>query len=121
MNIIWYHILMNEKLAEKATELKAEIESLPEVIELERLNKLLNEDEQVMKLSYKKDMAEIKYEDSIRFFGEKSDEARLSQKALYQAKLELDNNELVKKYNEQYKKVRKIYDKINEEIFNPFN
>ena len=112
---------MNEKLTEKASKLKEEIESLPEVVELEKLNKLLNEDETVMKLSYKKDMAEIKYEDSVRYFGEKSDEARGAQKALYQAKLELDTNELVKKYNEQYKKVRKIYDKINEEIFNPFN
>lgn len=121
MNIIWYHKCMNEKLAEKASKLKEEIESLPEVKELERLNKLLNENEEVMQLSYKKDMAGIKYEDSVRYFGEKSDEARRAQKALYQAKLELDNNELVKKYNEQYKKVRKIYDKINEEIFNPFN
>jgi cell fate (sporulation/competence/biofilm development) regulator YlbF (YheA/YmcA/DUF963 family) len=112
---------MNEKIADKTAKLKAEIESLPEVIELEKLNKLLNEDETVMKLSYKKDMAEIKYEDSVRYFGEKSTETREAQKALYQAKLELDNNELVIKYNEAYKKVRKIYDKINEEIFNPFN
>lgn len=112
---------MNEKLLNLTTELKAEIESSPEVKELERLNKLLNEDECVMKLVYKKDMAGIKYEDSCRYFGEKSDEARLAQKALHQAKLELDQNELVKKYNEQYKKVRQIYDKINEEIFNPFN
>lgn len=112
---------MNEKLADKTAKLKAEIESLPEVIELEKLNKLLNDDETVMKLSYKKDMAEIKYEDAVRYFGEKSDEAKEAQKALYQAKLELDSNELVIKYNEAYKKVRKIYDKINEEIFNPFN
>ncbi len=112
---------MNEKLLSITSELKAKIESLPEVVELERLNQLLNEDEVVMKLAYKKDMAQIKYEDSCRYFGEKSDEARQSQKALYQVKLELDNNDLVKKYNEQYKKVRAIYDRINEEIFNPFN
>ena len=121
MNIIWYHNRMNQTLAEKALELKNEINSLPEVIELERLNKLLNENEEVMKLCYRKDVAATKYEDAVKYFGLESDEAREAQKVLYQAKLELDTHELVKTYNEQYKKVRKIYDKINEEIFNPFN
>ena len=121
MYIIWYHKCMNQNLLEKAYEVKAEIESLPEVIELKRLDKLLNENEEVMKLCYKKDIAATKFEDAVRYFGKESDEASKAQKALYQAKLELDQNELVKQYNEQYKKVRKIYDKINEEIFNPFN
>ena len=112
---------MNQILLEKALNLKQEIESSPEVVELERLNKLLNEDEEVMKLCYKKDVAATKFEDAIRYFGENSDEALDAQKELHQAKLAMDNNELVKAYNEQYKKVRKIYDKINEEIFNPFN
>ena len=121
MYIIWYHKCMNQNLLEKASEIKAEIESLPEVIELKRLDKLLNENEEVMKLCYKKDIAATKFEDAVRYFGKESDEANKAQKALYQAKLELDQNELVRQYNEQYKKVRKIYDKINEEIFNPFN
>ena len=118
---IWYYISMNQKLAEKAAELKEEINSLPEVIELERLNKLLNENEEVMKLCYRKDVCATKYEDAVKYFGLESDEAREAQKALYQAKLELDSHELVKEYNAQFKKVREIYDKINEEIFNPFN
>ena len=121
MNIIWYHKCMNQNLLEKASEIKQEIESLPEVIELKRLDKLLNENEEVMKLCYRKDVAATKFEDAVRYFGKESDKAIEAQKILYQAKLELDNNELVKAYNEQYKKVRLIYDKINEEIFNPFN
>ena len=121
MNIIWYHKCMNQNLLEKASEIKQEIESLPEVVELKRLDKLLSEDEEVMKLCYRKDVAATKFEDAVRYFGKESDEATKAQKALYQAELELDQNELVKQYNEQYKKVRKIYDKINEEIFNPFN
>ena len=112
---------MNQKLAEKALQLKAEINSHPDVLKLERLNKVLNENEDVMKLCYKKDVCATKYEDAVKYFGQDSDEARKAQKDLYQAKLELDSHELVKAYNEQYKKVRKIYDKINEEIFNPFN
>ena len=114
-------INMNQNLIEKTLELKEEINSLPEVIELERLNKLLNKNEEVMKLCYRKDICIAKYEDAVKYFGLESDEARDAQKALYQAKLELDNNGLVKQYNAQFKLVRKIYDKINEEIFNPFN
>ena len=121
MNIIWYHKSMNQNLLEKATQIRQEIESLPEVQELKRLDKILNENEEVMKLCYRKDVAATKFEDTVRYFGKESDEALAAQKVLYQAKLELDQNELVKAYNEQYKKVRKIYDKINEEIFNPFN
>ena len=112
---------MNQKLVEITSKLKEELNNHPDVIELERLSKLLSENEDVMRLCYKKDTCATKYEDTVKYFGLDSDEARNAQKALYQAKLELDNNALVKAYNEQYKKVRKIYDKINEEIFNPFN
>ncbi|MCQ2801334.1 MAG: YlbF family regulator [Bacilli bacterium] len=112
---------MNQNLLEKVTNLKEEINNSPEVKELNRLNSLLENDEEVMKLCYRKDCAVTKYEDALKHFGENSDETILAQKELHQAKLELDSNELVKKYNEQFKIVRKIYDKINEEIFNPFN
>ena len=121
MNIIWYHKCMNQNLLEKVLEIKTEIESHPDVVELKRLDKVLNENEEVMKLCYRKDVASTKFEDAVRYFGKDSKEANEAQKVLYQAKLELDTNKLVKAYNEQYKKVRKIYDKINEEIFNPFN
>jgi len=112
---------MDQILSEKASKLKEELDSLPEVKELERLNKLLNNNEDVMRLAYKKDMAATKYEDAVRFFGQDSSEAIEAQKCLHLAKLELDKNELVIAYNKQYKIVREIYDKINKEIFNPFN
>jgi len=112
---------MDQILLEKASKLKEELDNLPEVKELERLNKLLNENEDVMRLAYKKDMAATKYEDAIRYFGQDSNEALAAQKVLHLAKLELDKHELVEAYNKQYKIVREIYDKINKEIFNPFN
>ena len=112
---------MDQILLEKASKVKEELDSLPEVKELERLNKLLNEDEEVMRLAYKKDVAATKYEDAVRYFGQNSDQALTLQKALHLAKLELDKNELVIKYNKQYKIVREIYAKINKEIFDPFN
>ena len=112
---------MNQSLLEKATKLKQEIDKSPEVIELERLNKVLSEDEEVMRLCYKKDVCSAKYEDSIRHFGEESEATNKARNELHQALLELNKNELVKQYNAQLKIVRKIYDKINEEIFIPFN
>lgn len=112
---------MNQKLYEKVSKLKEEIDNSPEVKELKRLNYLLENDEEVMKLCYRKDCAVTNYEDALKHFGENSDEAINAQKTLHQAKLELDLNPLVKQYNEQFKIVRKIYDKINEELFNPFN
>ncbi len=112
---------MDQILLDKASKLKEELDSLPEVKELERLNKLLNENEDVMRLAYRKDIAATKYEDAVRYFGQNSDEAIEAQKCLHLAKLELDKNELVILYNKQYKKVREIYDRINKEIFNPFN
>ena len=112
---------MNQILLEKASKLKDELDSLPEVKELERLNKLLNENEDVMRLAYKKDMCAIKFEDAIRYFGKNSKEAIEAQKCLHLAKLELDKNELVVAYKKQYKIVREIYDRINKEVFDPFN
>ena len=112
---------MNQILLDKASKLKEEIESMPEVIELERLNKLLNEDEEVMRLCYKKDLCAAKFEDAMRHFGDNSEQTIKAQQELYQAKLELDKNELVKAYNKQLGIVREIYAKINKEIFDPFN
>ena len=112
---------MNQNLLEKTLLLKSEIENHEDVKKLKEIDEKINNDEEVMKLCYKKDVAVTNYEDAIRYFGENSDEALKAQKALYQAKLELDENDLVKQYNLQFKKVRKIYDKINEEIFNKFN
>lgn len=112
---------MNSPLLEKITKLKDEIDNSPEVKELNRLNELLENNNEVMRLCYKKDIAVTNYEDALKHFGDNSPEVKNAQKELYQAKLALDSNDLVKQYNEQYKIVKKIYDKINEEIFNPFN
>lgn len=109
---------MNQELYDKVEALKKEIDNSPEVKELNRLNSLLEKDEDVMRLCYKKDMAVLAYEDALKHFGEQSVELEKAQKALAQAKLELDLNPLVKEYNKQFKIVNSMYDKINKEIFN---
>ena len=112
---------MNESLLNKVSELKTQLANHPEVKKLNEIEKVLNDDETVMRLAYKKDVLITKYEDALNHFGDNSKEAQEAQRNLAKAKLELDENELVKKYNEQFKKVRALYDKINKEIFNPFN
>lgn len=111
---------MNDSLMNSLEKLKEEIESDPRVLHLNELDKKLNDNEEVMKLAYKKDMALVSYEDALKHFGENSKEVGEAQKRLYEAKLSLDNHHLVREYNEAYKEVRKIYSQINDELFNRF-
>ena len=111
---------MNDSLANSLTNLKEAIEKDERVLRLSELDKKLNENEEVMKLAYKKDMALVSYEDALKHFKEDSKEVRDAQKRLNEAKLSLDNHPLVKEYNEAYKDVRLLYNKINEELFSRF-
>lgn len=111
---------MNEILENKVQALKEEIHNSEEYKKLVELNKLIESNEEVMKLAYLKDMASVKYEDSLKHFKEDSIEVKEAQKELHKAKLNLDNHPLVKQYNEQFLIVRGIYDNINKELFYPF-
>ena len=112
---------MEQVLLEALTSLKKSLENDPRVISLNEVEKRLNNNEEVMILSYKKDMALISYEDAVKHFGEASKEALLKQKELYKAKLALDNHPLVQEYNEKYKLVREMYNEINKELFEDFS
>lgn len=111
---------MNDSLMNSLAKLKEAIESDERVLRLSNLDKKLNENEEVMKLAYKKDMALVSYEDALKHFKEDSKEVKEAQKRLHEAKLSLDNHPLVKEYNEAYKEVRLLYNKINEELFSRF-
>ena len=111
---------MNDALLLSLENLRDCIESDPRVLRLNELDKKLNEDEEVMKLAYQKDMALLSYEDALKHFKEDSKEVRDAQKRLHEAKLQLDLNSLVKQYNEAYKEVRLMYEKINKILFDPF-
>lgn len=111
---------MNIELINSLTKLKEAINNDPRLLKLNELDKRLNNDEEVMRLAYKKDMASVSYEDALKHFSKDSKEVRDAQKRLHEAKLELDNNELVKEYNLAYKEVRLMYEMINEELFAKF-
>lgn len=111
---------MNESLLNKLLELKNIIENDENVLKLKELDEKLDVNEDVMKLSYKKDMMIVEYENALKHFGENSKELLNAQKNLHLAKLELDSYPLVKEYNECYSKVRLLYKKINDTLFEDF-
>lgn len=112
---------MNESLLLKLQNLKSAIENDERVLNLKKIEKEMNDSEEVQVLAYKKDMMAISFEDCLKHYGENSNETREAQKSLYEAKLALDEHTLVKKYNEAYKEVRILYNKINKELFEDFS
>ena len=112
---------MSEDIYLKAEQLKKEISNDPRVIRLNELEKEMNDSEEVMALAYKKDMAAVNYSDILNHFSNESKEAQEALKVLHQAKLDLDNHPLVKKYLKAYKEVRELYGDINEILFSNFS
>ena len=111
---------MNKELLDSLFLLKESLENDSRVLRLNELDKQINENEEIMKLAYKKDMALLSYEDCLKHFKEDSKEVKEAQKALYEAKLSLDKHPLVIEYNNAYKLVRELYNKINEVLFRKF-
>ena len=111
---------MNKDIYTKAENLKELLEKDPLIIKLNELEKKMNEDEEVMSLAYKKDMASVNYSDVLNHFSEESPEAKKALKELHEAKLNLDNHPLVREYLNAYAEVRELYGEINEILFANF-
>ena len=120
-NTICYNRAMPENIYLQAEELKEKIANDPRVISLNEIEKRMNESEEVMALTYKKDMAAVDYSDTLNHFPEDSKEAKEALKKLHEAKLNLDNHPLVKEYLKAYKEVRELYQNINEIVFGNFS
>jgi len=111
---------MQEELLNALYDLRDAMHQDPRYLRLQELDKKLNDNEDVMKLSYKKEMMIIAYEDAISHFGKDSKEASLAQKKLYEAKLELDSHPLVREYLNALKLVRQLDEEVNKSLFYPF-
>ena len=112
--------VMNEEIYQKAETLKEMLENDPRIIRLNEAEKRMDESEEVMALAYKKDMAAVKYSDTLNHFKEDSKEAQNALKELHEAKYNLDSHPLVKDYLKAYKEVRELYDEINQILFSSF-
>lgn len=111
---------MTDSLLNKLEELKKLLDNDQRILILNKLDEELSNNEEVMRLSYKKDMASIEFDDALKHFSESSNEVKQAQKKLYNAKLELDSHPLVRKYNKAYIDVKDLYSLINKEIFGDF-
>lgn len=101
-----------------AGELKDLLDNDERIIRLNKLENELNNNEEVMTLSYQKDLAVSAYSDALNHFANDSEEIKKYQHELFLKKEALDNHPLVKEYLKAYSEVRDLYFQINEILFN---
>ena len=101
-----------------AGELKDLLDNDERLIRLNKLENELNNNEEVMALSYQKDLAVSSYSDALNHFANNSEEMKKYQHELFLKKEALDNHPLVKNYLKAYSEVRDLYFQINEILFN---
>ena len=114
-------ISMNNSLYEEVYKLRDQMKSDPRFLTLKEMDEKLNNDEEVMKLAYQKEMAIVEYEDALNHYGKNSAELKKAQQNLAKCKLNLDNHPLVKEYYLALQKVREMDRKVNEKLFDDFN
>lgn len=114
-------ISMNNPLYEEVYKLRDQMKSDPRFLALKEMDEKLNNNEEVMKLAYQKEMAIVEYEDALNHYGKNSVELKKAQQNLAKCKLNLDNHPLVKEYYLALQKVREMDRKVNEKLFDDFN
>ena len=102
-------------------ELKDLLSQDERVVLLDKLEKEMNANEEVMALAYQKDLAINNLSDAINHFGENSKEAKNAQHELFQKKEALDNHPLVRQYLKAYQEVRELYFNLNDILFSNLN
>lgn len=113
-----YTITMGKDIYTIAYELKDLFASDSRINDLNEKEKLMKENEEVLALVKKKDLAVMQYENSLKISTKDNKE---EQKALHQSKLELDNHPVVRAYLDAYVKVRDLYFAINDILFAGLN
>ena len=106
-----------EKVYSLCEELSNALKNDKRVVDLSIKEKLMEENEEAMRLSYNKDLKEIAYNDALKHFSKDSKEVKKAQRDLFLAKKELESLQVVKDYLKAYKKVRELYDEINNILF----
>lgn len=112
---------MSKDIYNLAYELKELLADDERIKKLNSLEEKMNNDDTVIALAYQKDMACLKYSDTLNHYSENSNEAKAAQKELYEKKLALDTNEVVRDYLKAYSSVRDLYTEINAILFNGLN
>ena len=112
---------MSKDIYNLAYELKELLSNDERIVLLNSLDEKMNDNNEVIALAYQKDMACLKYSDALNHYAEQSKEVKAAQKELYEKKLALDNNQIVKDYLKAYSVVRDLYQELNAILFNGLN
>lgn len=111
---------MEERILSLCKTLNAALKNDNNFLLLNKLENELNNNDEIMKLSYKKDIACSKYSDLLKIYKEDNEEVLKAQKELNNAKKELDSHPIVKEYLKAYAEVKKILFEVNKILFSDY-
>lgn len=115
-----YNTYMDEKILILTEKLKNAMENDPRFLRLKEIEEIMNDDESVMRLAYRKDMENDKYNDLLKIYDENHPLVKQAQKALYDANQELNNHPVVKSYMAVYLEVKMVLHQVNNILFADF-
>lgn len=108
---------MKEELLEKLILLKTEILNSSEYQNFTKAEQILTSNEEVMILTYKKDMALLEYEDGLKHYSKNSKELINLNKNLAKATYNLNSHPIVVEYKKQLNNLNKLYLEIENTIY----
>lgn len=108
---------MEQELINSLYELNEAISDTPQYKNFIEREKELEANEEVCVLSYKKDMALLDYEDTLKHFKKGSDEEMKAFKKMKESIDALNNHKVVKAYNEALIQLNLLMEDIQKEIF----
>ena len=112
---------MDEDILKLTYQLKTALIHDERIIHLNDVENRMNNNEEVMALSYKKDMALEKYNEMNKYFKDDSEEVVKARRLLSEAKKELESHPLVREYLLAFQQVRLLYESINDNLFSYLN
>ena len=108
---------MEQELIVKLLDLNDEILKTEEYINFKNKEKELISNDEVALLSYKKDMAIVDYEDTLKHFKKGTNEEINALKRMKQSVDSLNSHEVVKSYNDALTKLNLLMNEVEEQIF----
>lgn len=97
--------------------LNNELANHPRILALNKMEKIMENDEEVILLARDKEKQENHYNDALKLYSENSEEVINARKALYKAKESLESHPIVIEYLKCYRMVKELYNEINKTIF----
>ena len=108
---------MDEHIYYLLQDLKDTLDNDPRIIRLNETEKTMNQNEEVMLLAYKKDLANSEYNDLLKAFKEDNEQVIASRKRLLDAKNKLESHPVVKEYLDAFKEVKMLLYEVNKTLF----